>query len=821
MVKQSFNKKWVLQHGLSTFMENIFGNPAPMEEVDLPNDVMITLKRDPNEITGAGMGYFPGENLEYTKKFFISGEERKRVHYLKFDGVYMNATFLINGIFVTNHENGYTPCIMKIDRYLKYDAENEVKIMIRGSAQPFARWYPGLGIYRGVYLLTGNYLHVKEDGIRITTVDCDEKLAVVEIEADILNEGAEARQAKAYFEICTKEGDIVAATPVRFYIDANNKVTVRRRVTVTNPRLWSVDTPSLYICKCKIAEPEEIDYAEVVFGIRKLQLDSHYGLRINGKSVKLKGGCLHHDNGVIGAVSVKDAELRKIRLLKEGGYNAVRTAHNPPSAELLEACDELGMLVMHEFTDVWTDVKAIYDYGQYMPKCWEDDLESSIRRDYNHPSIIMWSIGNEIPETGNPVSAQWGRKLVDKIKTLDRSRFITNGMNVMVSVMTRMAEVLNAMILEEGGSKEDAVVSGGVNEIMDTHPQLLTKLGAGTFLDRYVEESCDMLDIVGYNYSANRYEREHAVYPDWVFVGTETNSPDLDVNWEIVKKNPYVIGDFAWTAWDYLGEVGCGRLVEKEKNERASMAPYPWLTAYCADFDITGFRRPMSYWRETVWSGRNHEPYIAVHNPERYGREFAPNNHAWTDSMNSWTWKGCEGKETAVEVYSDAEEMELIVNGRSLGRKSVGNEFKQFYCRWNTVYMPGEVTAVAYIDGTEVGRSVLRTAGKAKLCTRADKTILHAGSDELSYVEIELRDDKNVLNMNVAETVSVKAEGQIKVWGCGSADPVSEESFQAEEHRIFEGRLLAVVKALENPGVGRLIVTVNGTESEMVDFNII
>ena len=229
----------------------------------------------------------------------------------------------------------------------------------------------------------------------------------------------------------------------------------------------------------------------------------------------------------------------------------------------------------------------------------------------------------------------------------------------------------------------------------------------------------------------------------------------------------------------------------------------------------------MSYWRETVWSGRNHEPYIAVHNPERYGREFAPNNHAWTDSMNSWTWKGCEGKETAVEVYSDAEEMELIVNGRSLGRKSVGNEFKQFYCRWNTVYMPGEVTAVAYIDGTEVGRSVLRTAGKAKLCTRADKTILHAGSDELSYVEIELRDDKNVLNMNVAETVSVKAEGQIKVWGCGSADPVSEESFQAEEHRIFEGRLLAVVKALENPGVGRLIVTVNGTESEMVDFNII
>lgn len=822
MIRENLNKNWVLQHGLSTFMENIFGNPAPAEIVDLPNDVMITLGRDAAEITGAGMGYFKGENVEYTREFYVSSEEKEKVHYLKFEGVYMNTTFLVNGLYVTKHENGYTPCLMQIDRYLKYGSINKITVMIRGSAQPFARWYSGLGIYRNVYLLTGEYLHIAEDGVRITTLDCDENLAIVEVEAEVLNMGAMARQAKMNLCVRQMDGAAVSNTTVRFYVDANNKVLVRKRITLDNPQLWDCDTPNLYSCTCSIVDGDkEVDCTEASFGIRKLQLDSRNGLRVNGKSVKLRGGCVHHDNGVIGAVSIKDAELRKVRLMKEGGYNAIRTAHNPPSPELLEACDQVGMFVMHEFTDVWTDVKAVYDYGQYMAVCWENDLENVIRRDYNHPSIIIWSIGNENPETGNPVSLQWGRKMTEKIRQLDHSRYITNGLNVMVSVMPRMAEVLNAMIIHDGGTKEDAVVSGGVNEIMDTHPELLSKLGAGTFLDRYVEEACDILDIVGYNYTSNRYEREHEMYPDWVFVGTETNSPELDMNWDVVKRNPYVIGDFAWTGWDYLGEVGCGRLVEKEKKERASMAPYPWLLANCADFDVTGFRRPMSYWREIIWNGRRHEPYIAVHNPERYGKEFAPNNHAWTDSLNSWSWPGKEGHLTVVEVYSDAEEVELFVNGKTLGKKPVGDAFKKFYCKWITKYEPGEVLAIAYINGEEVGRNRLKTVGKANLQVRADKIRLKAGSDDLCFVEIELRDEDGTLDMASKRTAFIQTEGPVTVLGSGSGDPMSEESYQAMEHLLFEGRMLAVIKAQEKTGMAKFTVSSDGMDDVVIELAVV
>lgn len=423
MKKQRFNQQWTLSHGTSSVMKSLMMEAEAPETVDLPHDAMIAMSRSADAPSGPGMAYFHGKELEYARTFFVSREERERVHYLNFDGIYMNASILINGVFAAKHRCGYTPCTLRIDEFLNYGEENEVQVAIRGSALPNARWYPGEGIYRDVWMLEGEQLHIAPDGLRVTAADCDRGLAVLEIETEVRNAGAQSRQAWAEVSILDSEGRESARRTARFYVKAGGEVTVRQRLELEKPALWSVDTPALYTCRCRLVEENgSPDCAEAVFGIRKLQLDSRRGLRINGESVKLKGGCIHHDNGPLGAVSLPDAEMRRIRLLKEGGYNAIRTAHNPPSAALLDACDRLGMLVMHEFTDVWTQTKASFDYGEYMPQTWEEDVESVVRRDYNHPSVILWSIGNEIPEVGHPVSAQWGRKLVEKFRSLDRTR---------------------------------------------------------------------------------------------------------------------------------------------------------------------------------------------------------------------------------------------------------------------------------------------------------------------------------------------------------------------------------------------------------------
>lgn len=818
MRKDNFNKNWTINHGLSTIMDSMLGGGSTAEQVTLPHDAMINMKRSADAVSGPGMAYFEGEDIEYVKQFVIPSTEKDKVHYLNFDGVYMNATFTINGVFMKKYRYGYTPCTMRIDKYLKYDQPNILKVMIRGSALPNGRWYPGEGIYRDTWLLTGDYLHVAHDGLHVTTLDCGPELGVLEVKADIRNVGPTSREAYAKLTIKDQEGNVVSSRKARFYVDANAKVLVRQRVDIENPKLWNVDTPNLYTCECVLEDRfsgEFVDAEDATFGIRKLQLDAKNGLRINGQSVKLKGGCIHHDNGLLGAVSVADAEERRIRIHKEGGYNAFRTAHNPPSTALLDACDRLGMLVMHEFTDVWTETKAIYDYGEYMPDTWEEDVENVVRRDFNHPCVIMWSIGNEIPETGNPIATQWGRKLVEKFKSLDSTRFVTNGINVMVSCIPYLAQMLQAT------QQADTPTADGVNDVIGGLVDIMGMFATSDQFDGYIEESCDMLDLIGYNYTNARYEREHPLHPEWVFFGSETFPGQLDVNWDTVSRNSYVIGDFCWTSMDYLGEVGCGRIVQKEQDTGGFMGAYPWLAAADGDFDLTGFRKPMSYWREIIWGGGNHKPYIAVHRMQNFGKDLQVSMWNFTDAVNSWTWPGYEGKPTAVEVYSDAEEVELFINGVSQGKKPVGDDFKKFYCRWDTVYAPGELLAVAYIGGEEVGRYELKTAGKAKLCVTVDKKTLRAGSSDLCYVEIELRDENGVMDMTSAKSAKVQVEGAAVLAGCGSANPCTEERYCDTEHLFFEGRMLAILRASDVTGKTVVTVTSEGIEPASVEIEVI
>ena len=798
------NDNWRLCHGISSVLNSLFGGSLPSEPVTLPHDALPALGRSPDAPSGPDMAFFNGGNIEYVRSLYVPEEERDEIHMLSFDGVYANATVRINGIFAKKHVNGYTPFTVAIDEYLRFGQENEIRVQVRGTALPCSRWYPGLGIYRDVWLLRSGRVHLAPCGLRLRTLTCDPALAVVCADCEIANDGTRPVQARAELIVRDADGNEAARRTAKFYLKGGDTVTLHQRVELDAPRLWSVDSPELYSCECRLlADGCELDSAEATFGVRTLTLDSRRGLCINGEAVKLKGGCVHHDNGVLGAVSLPDAENRRVRLLKSGGYNAIRTAHNPPSPALLDACDRLGMLVMHEFTDVWAESKALYDSSEGFTANWEQDVEDTVRRDFNHPSIVLWSIGNEIPETGDPVSAQWGRKLAEKYRALDPTRFITNGINVMCSAASRAAEIVPV--------HED----GGLNDMLGSEGDaMMRRFSSDPITEAITEESCDLLDVVGYNYAADRYEREHGKYPNRIFCGTETYSSDLDVNWALVEKHPWVIGDFSWTAWDYIGEIGCGRI---DDESFGFMAGYPWLLASDGDFDLTGFRRPMSYWRETVWGGRCGRPYIAVHRVPRYGKKKYISRWAFTDGVASWTWPGCEGQKTAVEVYSDAETAELFLNGVSLGVKRLGGEGRRCYASWEVEYRPGELKVITRDEaGAPAGEAALETAGEPELRLTADRTSLRPGSHELCYVDIELRDGEGRLYAFGDDEIVISVRGAAALAGSGTAAAATEESFLEGRHRLFEGRAQAVLRATDRQGPTEISVTWRGITEKLV-----
>lgn len=802
MIRTCFNDGWVLKRRFSSMMDALFGGADDAKPVTLPHDAMLAMPRSADSPGRADMAYFNAENIEYVKTFFVPQSESGEIHGLYFDGVYMNATVMINGVFAAKHLNGYTPFGVRIDEYLRFGQENEVKVQIRGAAMPNSRWYPGEGIYRDVWLLRSNPVHIPHNGICVKTLSCDEELGVISADCEIRNDGLRPVQGYCEVVVHDEDGNEAARRQAKFYLKGGDQIVVRQRVDLDMPKLWSVEEPSLYRCEARLlVDGEETDQAQAAFGVRSLTLDSRHGLRINGREVKLRGGCVHHDNGFLGAVSLPEAEERRVRLLRSGGYNAIRTAHNPPSEALLDACDKLGMLVMHEFTDVWTEPKVAYDYADVFALTWEQDVADVVRRDRNHPSVIMWSIGNEISETGHPIGTQWGRKLAEKFRELDSTRFVTNSINVLSSCMN-CADEVSKDLAQQG-------ISGGLNDLLGDSVGTMKKFSASSVTARVTEESVDLLDLVGYNYTADRYEREHETHPYRIFYGSETFARDLDINWALVEKHPYVIGDFCWTAMDYLGEAGCGRIDVNYKG--TFTGEYPWLLASDGDFDLTGYRRPLSYWRETIWRLRSGKPYLAVHRVPNYAREKFISAWNFTDSIASWTWPGCEGMKTAAEVYSDACEAELFLNGVSLGRKRLGESERRCYAKWELDYEPGRLNVICYDEnGKPAGEAELLTAGEPALCLSADRVSMPCSERALAYVDIELRDEDGRLYMPCDDEVDIRVSGAAQLAGSGSANPCTEESYLSAKHRLFEGRAQAILRAGKTPGSAEIAVSWRG-----------
>ena len=659
-MKSSFNAGWLVRPKQNLFLE-LGGAAVDPVAVTLPHDAIIGTPRDPS--ASHMNGYFSGGVWQYTKVFEVPSEWRERRVRLQFEGVYRDAMVYVNDDFAGSEPYGYSEFIVDLDPYLRYGQENTVKVECRASDD--ARWYSGAGIYRPVHLWVQSPVHLAIDGVWVTTPEIDQTGALVEVAAEVQNETAHTVTVRLASEIRDASGEIAASGDIPVTLRPHSTVTARQRLYLAEPARWSFEHPNHYQCTTTITDSDELELDCVVsqFGVRSLQLDPRHGLRINGETVKLRGACVHHGNGPIGAATIDRAEERRVELLKRAGFNAIRSAHNPMSRAMLEACDRLGMVVMDEAWDVWTENKRDQDHALRFNERWQTDVSAMVRKDRNHPSVVMYSTGNEIPEVGSPLGAARGREIAEHIRFLDPTRYVTNAVQPILAIrdmITKIREFMGqpadtGVEQPEQDSPDTGVEQpeqSGVNTQMAMWAQLKDRMMQAPMVTDVMEEVCAPLDVAGYNYLEPRYITDHELSPNRVIVGSETYITAIGWGWPMIENHGHLIGDFTWTGWDYLGEVGIGRVHYADEGAVGDdlagvVGPYPWLVAHTGDIDITGVRRPASYYREIVF-GLRREPFIAVQRPENVGKEVVYSGPwSWSDTLDSWTWDGYEGTRVA------------------------------------------------------------------------------------------------------------------------------------------------------------------------------
>lgn len=582
MAREDFNRGWRWRRKVTSFQE-LGGTPETRwASVTLPHDALIDAERRADIADGNTNGYFPDGAFEYRKTFPVAEDDRGRLLYLEFDGVYRDPVVTVNGAYAGRHANGYSRFLVRIDPYLRFGEDNEVQVSCRTHKD--SRWYAGCGIHRDVHLVTKNAVHLAVDGVRVTTADVDDELAVVDVTATVRNAGTVSAPVTVRVALTDPEGAAIADEESPLTVLPGTDDTLRLRIPVEDPRLWSAETPDRYLARVSLTESDQpLDEVEIGFGIRTIRVDARRGLRVNGRPVKLRGACIHADNGPLGVAAIGRAEERRIELLKAAGFNAIRSSHHPASSALLDACDRFGMYVIDETFDMWTMAKSDFDYSADFSQWWERDLEAMVTKDFHHPSVLLYSIGNEIPETGTPDGGRWSRRLAEKLRALDSTRPVTNGINGFVSIID---SVLTGMREHQEKTTSDGASSGddgaaGVNGMMNQLGPMIGQIAASPEVTERTRESFAALDVAGINYGDSRYELDHELFPNRVIVGTETWSTAIDHNWALVQRFPHVIGDFTWTGMDYLGETGIGSITyADDAGESGSFGTgYPGLTA--------------------------------------------------------------------------------------------------------------------------------------------------------------------------------------------------------------------------------------------------
>ncbi len=813
MQKQLWNDQWTLLKPGAGPMMALFMGGAEGDPVAIPHDAMIYEKRSQSTKNGHQTGFYPGGCYTYVKRFFAPEDWRDKTVLLEFEGVYQNARVSVNGDYAGGHPFGYGEFALCADDFLKYGQENTVTVVANNSAEENSRWYSGSGIYRDVNLLVGDKVHIARNGLRLSTPDVEPSLAVVQIDLDLVNISRERITAEVVIEL-TGPRDRAGYTRLPVTVFGGGEEHVRTRAEVESPSLWSCERPDLYTCTVTVqADGRVYDQVSESFGIRSLSLSASRGLRLNGQEVNLRGACIHHDHGVIGAAAFPWAEERRVKKLKEAGFNAVRMSHHPAGRALLNACDRLGMLVMDELSDCWTRPKNNNDYGEKFPYFWREDVAAMVAKDFNHPSVILYSTGNEIQEAGTPKGAQMNREITNEFHRLDNTRYVTVGANGLMAAGARMGEIIQDITRQapEPLAEKDRPGSGagadGINAVIDFFQgPMADAFAASPILTQVLDEFASATDVTGYNYLTGRHVLEHALNPNRVILGTETFPSDIVRLWSIVKNHHHVIGDMTWTGWDYIGEAGCG--VTYYDGRRGFQSNWPVSLSGMGDLDLLGNRRPISYIREIVF-GLRKTPLVTVEPVDRHGRTPSQTTWPWRDERVSWTWHGYEGKPAVIHVYADAPEVELFLNGQSLGRRAAGEE-NGFDASFETAYQPGELRAVCYREGQAAEEAVLATAEeRVRLHIDADRTRLAANGRELSYMMISLRDESGRLNPQAVDEVTVTVEGAGVLQGMGNGDVETLNHYTHNTWQTFEGYVLAVVRAGTTPG--EMLVTVSGS----------
>ena len=800
------DENWTFRRGFLEMVGMLDNDPG--EIVNLPHDGMIGTQVSPDAPAGSDSGYFKGGQTNYTKYVFVPGEWKDECIGLSFDGAMMNATVEINGSKVCLQHNGYMPFYADLTKYVSFGKDNRITINLNTTMQPNSRWYTGSGLYRGVKLMHGPRVHMTQDGAFIRTREVSDGYAFLDAEAEVVNETLENRMAEVCITLFEEGKDEVKAENKSVvHIKAGGTTTARMAINVRDPKLWDVDEPNLYRVSVKVrnlgvyrTHPEEdelqtIDETDTLFGIRTITADAVRGLRINGRTVKLKGGCLHHDNGLLGAVSVYETEARKVRKLKEVGFNAIRTAHNPPSSALIEACDRLGMYVFDEAFDAWIMGKRGGDYNQYFENDWKKDLTAFVKRDRNHPCVIMWSTGNEIPERGG-LSGGYdiATNLAQTIRQLDGTRPVSNG----------ICSMWNGL---------DDELAKGQSQAQNSSEGLYTNLW-----ERVTEAFTNGMDIVGYNYMEDIYKRDHEMFPDRVILGSENFPVQIGYRWPMVESLPYVIGDFTWTAWDYIGEAGIGKAAYVDEDDPLikkgpwGLMPqessyYPWRTANDADYDITGKMLAQGCYRSVVWG--SDKTFLFSLRPETFGKTEIMSPWGFPAHEANWSYKGFEGKPVRLFVYSRAEEVEVFINGESIGKKKICMERPMPYTAcFDAVYNPGKVVAVSYAGGKEISRAELETAGEpAKVRLVPEKNECRPDGHDLIYVGIEVTDSEGRIVPDAEIPISAEVTGPATLAGFGSANPITDEDYTDDKTTTFRGRAMAVIRAGYESGEATLRVS--------------
>jgi beta-galactosidase len=827
---QLFDDGWRFLRGDAPGAENPGFDDSSWRVLDLPHDFSVEdLPPRPADANGEGVlwgtavlptrvgpfdtelsaggrdtGWFVGGTAWYRKHFSAAALPADGQAEIVFDGVYMNSDVWLNGHLLGSHPYGYTPFAFDLAPHLRRTGDNVLAVRIRNDGRN-SRWYSGSGIYRHVWLSATGNVRVPLWSLCVTTPDVSKDTASVKVALQIENRGQASANATIRIRLLdpagTPAGTHEAAPPVA----AGSTIDIEHVFKVATPLLWSTGTPRLYRAEVEVLAGGAVtDRVAAPFGIRKVEVDTEHGLRVNGEPVKLKGGCLHHDNGLLGSCAIDRAEERRVELMKAHGFNAIRTSHNPPSSSFLDACDRLGMLVIDEAFDCWERQKNAQDYHLYFADWWQRDLGAMVLRDRNHPSVIIWSIGNEIPERAQPRGVEIAKQLVAHIRTLDPTRPVT------------------------------AAINGGP--------------GGGEGLD----PAFGPLDIGGYNYLAELYETDHTRYPGRIIVGLESFPQQAFQSWLPVDEHPYIIGDFVWTGMDHLGEssIGNAQLNTPARGFGGGGAPpaggaagrgagaaqpapaaapasgrkptsmmslfsgssislqFPWFNCYCGDIDLIGQPKAQWYHRRVIWGLSKLE--MAVQRPVPEGRTEQISPWGWSDELRSWTWPVGVGRVLKVRVYTSGDQVRLLLNGKEVGTAAV-SEDTALKAEFDVPYAPGELKAIALSGGMPIAEQVLKTAGEpSQLRLTADRASIRRSRNDLSYVTLEVLDRSGQLVPDAAVPVRVSISGAAELAAVGTAHPKDVYSFRQRRLKTFHGRCLAIVRPAGVAGVATVRAEADG-----------